>query len=131
MSFDPERIPNADVEDILYLIQEMARRHQESDDDNIGLETAAIIMIARYPGQIGKVHAIMERMRLLPLMMKDPRMKVWSMDKLDDSVLTSQAVFRAVARCPVRYDRVADRTYFNADEFFGIVLDETPAEGTA
>jgi hypothetical protein len=129
MSFDPERIPTADVEDILYLVQEMTRRHEESDDDNIGPETATIIMIARYPGQIGKVHAIMERMRLLPQMMKDPRMKGWSMDKLEDCVLTSEAVFRAVARCPVRYDRVADQTYFDADEFFVIVLDETPAEG--
>ena len=131
MSFDPERIPPASVEDILYLVQEMARRHEESDDDDIGLETATIIMIARYPGQIEKVHAIMERMRLLPEMMKEPRMKGWSMDKRDDCVLTSEAVFRAVAKCPVRYDREADRTYFDADEFFRVVLDETPTEGTA
>jgi hypothetical protein len=109
----------------------MARRHEESDDDNIGLETATIIMIARYPGQVEKVHAIMERMRLLPQMMEDPRMRGWSMDKRDDSVLTSEAVFRAVAKCPVRYDQVTDRTYFDADEFFRVVLDETPTEGTA
>ena len=81
MSFDPETIPPASVEDILYLVQEMARRHEESDGDNIGFETATIIMIARYPGQIEKVHAIMERMRLLPQMMEDPRMKGWSMDQ--------------------------------------------------
>jgi hypothetical protein len=131
MSFDPERIPPAGLEDILHLVQEMARRHQETDDDDIGLETATIIMIARYPGQVEKVHAIMERMRLLPQMMKDPRMKGWSIEKRDDCVLTSEAVFRAVANCPVRYDRVADRTYFDADEFFSVVLDETPAQGTA
>jgi hypothetical protein len=109
----------------------VARRHEESDDDSIGLETAAIIMVAPYPGQVEKVHAIMERMRLLPKMMKEPRMKGRSMDKRDDCVLTSEAVFRAVAKYSVRYDRVSDRTYVDADEFFRVVPGETPAEGTA
>ena len=131
MSFDPERIAPADLEDILYLVQEMARRHEESDNEDIGMETAAIIMIARYPGQVQKVHTIMERMRLVPEMMKDPRMRGWTIDKHDDCVLTSEAVFRAVAKCPVRYDRTTDRSYFDADEFFRIVLDETPSGGTA
>ena len=88
-------------------------------------------MVARYSGQAEKVHAIMQRMRLLPPMMEDPRMKGWTMDKRDDSVLTSEAVFRAVAKCRVRYDPAADRSHFDADEFFSIVRDETPPEGTA
>ena len=130
MSFDIARVPPASVEDILYLVQELDRRHQEGEED-IGFETAAMIIIARYPGQVERVHAIMERMRLLPTMMDDPRMKGWTMDKREDSVLTNETVFRAVAKCPVQSDRAADRSYFESDEFFKIVLDENPAEGTA
>ena len=53
--FDPERIPSVSVEDVLYMVQEMARRHKESDDEDLGLGTATMIMIARYPGQVGMV----------------------------------------------------------------------------
>ena len=39
------------------------------------------------------------------------------------------AVFRAVAKCPLQMDE--NRIWFDADEFFRIVLQECDPEGTA
>jgi hypothetical protein len=61
-------------------------------------------------------------------MTKDARMRGWSFEGSEPgSLLTSEAVFRAAALCPLH--AVKGELQFDADEFFGIALAETPSEG--
>lgn len=125
-----ERIKKFDIEpdEIFSLVEEMVER--QKTDDNINFETAMIILALRYKDQPGRALCITERMLCLNPMMKDERMRGWTIKTIDPNcTLTNYAVFRAVAKCPLRLDH--DHTRLDPKEFFRIVLEESDSETTA
>ena len=61
-------------------------------------------------------------------MMKDNRMRGWMPPgAARGAVVTNPAVLDAVALCPLKAD--TKRTWFEADEFFRIVLQQAEAKG--
>jgi hypothetical protein len=72
---------------------------------------------------------VSERMRCLAELMKDPRMRRWTIEDPDPAcMITNHAVFHAVAKCSLQMDE--KKVWFDADEFFRIVLEECEPEGT-
>ncbi len=133
------RIPNSvraiqrlqvDAGEVLYLVQEMARLHQEREPGEVGIESAVAILADKYRDDYDRVHCIMERMRCLHHLLADDRMRGWTITGPEDGcLLTNEAVFRAVAKCPLKGN--SKKVWFDADEFFEIALSETEPEGTA
>jgi hypothetical protein len=131
MSKIVQRIIKTEIkpEEIIALVQELERLHDEGREPD--WESSAIILVKQHPGQPQKAHCISERMRCLSEMSKDTRMRGWSFEGSEPGcLLTSEAVFRAAALCPLRGGK-DDEVQFDADEFFGIVLGETPSDGRA
>jgi hypothetical protein len=135
-TFDPEgmdRIYATKVKpkEILSLVQEMSRLHEEGETPDY--YSALAILCQRYKGRklrtrIDKTFVIMERMQCLLKVMKDERMRGWTMEAIDpDCMLTNTAIFTATALCPIK--KVGDERCFDADEFFDIVLRECDTEG--
>jgi hypothetical protein len=118
-----------DPEEIIYLAQEMAKLHEEQEPTD--WYTSIGILAEKYPGDPDRVFCISERFRCLRMLMNNPRMQRWSITAIDDPDCnhTNGAVFRAVAKCPLR--RVEERLHFDADDFFRIVLEEAEVEGHA
>ncbi len=117
-----------DPEEILYVVTEMTRRHDKREAPD--WFTSIGVLVERYPGDVERVFCITERMRCLVQMMKDSRMRRWTVDAKDPSCsITNEAVFRAAAKCPLVLRK--KRMSFDADEFFRIVLEESDSEGTA
>jgi hypothetical protein len=117
-------------DEIIYLIQEMAREHDRRGPGGVSFYTAMAILADRYRDDHERCFCVMERMRCLRTLADDPRMRGWTMQGVEeDCLLTNEAVFRAVARCPLRAN--SKRTWFDADEFFALVLNETEPEGSA
>lgn len=120
--------------EIMYLMKKMTRRHDEGSF--VGFEAAAFVLAERYRGKrngIKKTFAIMERMNALASLMKngDERLHGWTMDTDDPKcMLTHDAMFKATAICPLNIDE-KQRAYFDADEFFEIVLKEADSEASA
>jgi len=115
-------------EEIIYLVQEMAALHEDGREPD--WDSSLMILVKRHPGQPGKAHCIWERMRCLSEMAKDARMRGWTMNGPEEGcMLTSEAVFRATALCPLHAGD--EEVRFDPDEFFSIVLSETPEEGRA
>ena len=115
-------------DEILYLVKEMTKRHDEGHE--VSWSTQIGILADRYPRGNNRAFCIMERMQSLIEMMKDDRMRGWSMDGPDPKCnLTSEAVFSATALAPLHIH--GHRVSFVADEFFEILLRETPHEGQA
>jgi hypothetical protein len=57
-------------------------------------------------------------------------MRGWTLKGIEDGcLLTSEAIFRAAAKCSLRAN--AKRVWFDADEFFQIALSETSPEARA
>jgi hypothetical protein len=72
----------------------------------------------------------MERMRCLNALLFDERIRGWTLQGIEKGcLLTNEAIFSAVAKCPVRAN--AKRVWFDADEFFEIALNEMEPEGRA
>jgi hypothetical protein len=60
---------------------------------------------------------------LLKRLLSDERIRGWTLQGIEKGcLLTNEAIFRAVAKCPVRAN--AKRVWFDADEFFEIALKE-------
>jgi hypothetical protein len=119
-----------DVAEVLYLVREMARLHEEREPGEVGMESAVAILAEKYRDDLDRVHCIMERMRCLRRLLTDDRMKGWTTKGIEDGyLLTNEAIFRAVAKCRLRGN--SRRMWFDSDEFFGIALSETEPEGTA
>jgi hypothetical protein len=115
-------------EEITYLVKKMANCHDANG--NADWYTQVGILADRYPGNSSRVFCLMERMQCLIGMMKDSRMKGWSMNVDDPNcLLTHDAVFRATALAPMYVN--GQRLQFKADEFFDLVLSEAPSEGNA
>jgi hypothetical protein len=120
-----------DPDDVAYLAQEMAGRDRQ---ENIDFFTLIAILGRRFRGQeksADRIFCISARMECLSeLMMKDERMRGWTIDiDTPQCTFAHAAVFRAAAVCTLRVD--GDRFYFNADEFFNIALAEIEPEGNA
>jgi hypothetical protein len=115
-------------EEILYLVQEMNELRKEGHEIDFYMTVA--VLHNRYGDDHMRMHCLSTRMHCLSVLMKDPRMRGWSMQAIEaECVLTNEAVFHATAKCALLGD---DRTcYFSADEFFEVVLKETGSEGTA
>lgn len=115
-------------EEIVYLVKEMASRHDANGKAD--WYTQVGILADRYPNDSLRSFCLMERMQCLIGMMKDSRMKGWSMDVDDPKcILTNDAVFRATALAPMYVN--GQRLRFKADEFFDLVLNEASSEGNA
>jgi hypothetical protein len=115
-------------EEILYLVKEMARLHEEGSEPD--WYSMVFILSNRYKRRTGKVLSIIERMGCLVEMTKDARMRGWSMQALEKGcLLTNDAVFKGVALCPMK--RIGERMRFDPDEFFNIVLQQCDSEGRA
>jgi hypothetical protein len=126
-----KKIEKLDIEpdEIFSLIEEMAKRHETNDD--VDFTTAMIILAMRYKKDPDRAFCISERMRCLNPMMKDERMRGWTMNTQDPKcTLTNHAVFRAVAKCSLQFDK-KDHVWFDPDEFFRLVLTESDSETTA
>ena|ERR1035437_106889 len=120
------------AEEITDLVLEMARLHQERGPGKVDFYTAVGILAERYRDtkDHDRPFCVMERMRCLNGLLGDERMRGWTINGIEEScLLTNGAVFRAVAKCPLKAN--AKRVWFDADEFFDIVLSETESEGTA
>jgi hypothetical protein len=122
-------------EEITYLVTEMGRlRHSGEKPD---FAWATFLLFRRYkempdPDQLRatKTFCIMERMQCLSHLATDERMRGWTADcPGEEWVLANEAIFHAAALCPVKEKN--GRAYFDADEFFALVLKESPAEGNA
>src|ERR1035437_2083370 len=81
--------------EIVYLVTEMAKRHDEGAD----WYTQIAILADPYPMPSERPFAISERMECLLEMLKDERMRGWSMEvpHTPDCILTHEAVFGATA----------------------------------
>lgn len=135
MAFDRKRMYETRVkpEEIVYLVKEMARLHEDGQEPDF--YSALAILALRYKTAKGKPisqkpFCIMERLQCLTNLMKDERMRGWSLKGIEeDCMLTNAAVFTATALCTLKED--GTQSYFDADEFFDIVLSESETEGRA
>lgn len=122
-----------EVEEIIYLVQELARRHQEEAPGTIDAFTEGSLILSasgRYRSQPGRAFCLLERMSALAHLSGDSRMRGWTIKGIEEGCLfTTEAIFRAAAKCPLRAD--SKRVWFDPDEFFKIALSETTPEGLA
>jgi len=118
-------------EEIIYLVQEMAQRHDK--DQDVGFEASVFVLFEKYKGRddiADRAYCITTRMHCLTDLMGDERMHGWTLETRDPKCkLTNGAVFHAVALCPLRLEN--ERYHFDADEFFRIALEEVEPEGHA
>src|SRR5262249_30603450 len=120
-----------DPEEIIYLVQEMVRRHDENLD--VGFESSVFVLFEKYKGRddiANRAFCVTTRMHCLAELMGDARMRGWTMETRDpECTLTNSAVFHAVALCALRHEN--EQYHFDADEFFRIALEEAEPEGRA
>jgi hypothetical protein len=119
-------------EEITYLVQELAQQHQERGSGEIDdFHTAVAILAERYRDrEPNRPLCVIERVRCLAALITDNRMCGWTLQGIEEGcLLTNEAIFRATAKCPLRAD--AERVWFDADEFFEIVLRETEPQARA
>ena len=117
-------------EEIFYLVEEMGRLHQELEPGEVDWYSAMAIMAEKSPDDHERIFCIMERMQCLMSLLKDERMRGWTMKGIEEgSLFTNEAIFRAVARCPLQADK--QRMWFNPEEFFKLALRETDSKGRA
>jgi hypothetical protein len=118
------------TEEITYLVEEMARQHEQREQGEVNFYTAVAILAERYRQDHDRCFCVMERMRCLVEVMRDSRMRGWTIQGIEEGCLiTNEAIFRAVAKCPLKAD--AKRAWFDPDEFFNIALSELESEGNA
>ena len=120
------------TEEITYLVEEMSRQHQEREPGEVDFYTAVAILAERYRDTQDhhRSFCVIERMRCLTDLLRDERMRGWTIQGIEEGcLLTNQAIFRAVAKCPLNAN--AKRVWFDADVFFNIALSETESEGRA
>lgn len=118
-----------DPKDVAYLALEMAQRNQTDVD----FFTLIAILGERFRGQensADRMFCISTRMECLSELMKDERMRGWTIETDNPRcTLANWAVFYAAAVCTLRVQD--DCFYFEADEFFKIALQEVEPEGHA
>jgi hypothetical protein len=117
-------------EDVTYLAQEIARCDRAEDADFF---TLIAILGQRFRGQeksADRMFCISTRMECLSELMKDKRMRGWTIETNDPQcTVANAAIFYAAAICTLRVED--DRFYFDADEFFRIALEGIEPEGHA
>jgi hypothetical protein len=120
------------TEEIAYLVDEMARQHQERKQGEVDFYTAVAILAERYRERQDhhRSFCVMERMRCLTDLLGDDRIRGWTIQGIEEGcLLTNEAIFRAVAKCPLK--AAAKRLWFDPDEFFDIALSEMESAGRA
>lgn len=127
-----QEITNLEInpEDVAYLAQEMARRNHA---ENADFFTLIAILGERFRGQeksADRMFCISTRMECLSELMKDQRMRGWTIETNEAQyTLANWAIFHAAAVCTLQVQD--DRFYFDADEFFRIALADLEPEGHA
>lgn len=108
-----------DPEEIRFIVRELTKEQNSSREAEwYALMT---ILVQRYPGDLQRSCCISDRMECAVPLMKDRRMKEIAPDLKDTSRSTTQALFHAVAKCPLRTD--GKRVWFDPDEFFALADD--------
>lgn len=106
-------------EEIRFVVRELAK------DQNSGREgdwyTAMTVLVQRYPGDLKRACCISDRMECAIPLMNDRRMQEIAEEARHTSSSSSQAMFHAVAKCPLRTD--GRRVWFDPNEFFAIADD--------
>jgi hypothetical protein len=117
--------------DVNFLITELTRRREGGED--CGFEAQAFILLHHYRKSKNKpirMFATVERLRCLGEIMKDERMRGWTMQTKDPGcILTHEAVFDATALC--RLVEKDEKLAFDTDQFFDLVLRRVEPEAHA
>ena len=106
-------------EEIRFVVRELTKHRTSSHDGD--WFTAMAILVQRYPGDLKRSCCISDRMECAVPLLNDRRMQGVAPDARNTSGSSSQALFHAVAKCPLRTD--GRRVWFDADEFFAIADD--------
>ena len=106
-------------EEIRFVVRELAKDQNSRRDGD--WYTAMTILVQRYPGDLKRACCISDRMECAVPLMNDRRMQPIAQEARHTSSSSSQAMFHAVAKCPLRTD--GRRVWFDADEFFAFVDD--------
>ena len=106
-------------EEIRFVVRELAKDQNSSRDGD--WFTAMAILVQRYPGDLKRSCCISDRMECAVPLMNDRRMQGIAEEARHTSSSPSQAMFHAVAKCPLRTD--GRRVWFDPDEFFAIAED--------
>jgi hypothetical protein len=121
-------------EEIIWLVKELGQRRAEGEKADY--VAASFMLFQKYDRDDDEQHdkplVIMQRMDCLIKLVEqnDERMRGWTLEgKEEGCLLTNGAVFRATALCRIR--RKDNHAYFNADEFFDMVLTESEPVGSA
>lgn len=125
-----DKFLQAEIEpvDISFFVEKIENHRKEGLEVNWFMLLAAATEI--YPNDPDKSVAIVERMRCLIALMKDERMRGWTLQGPTKGCgLTNPAVFRATAITPLRIEE--NRFLFDPEEFFSIALNERPGEASA
>jgi hypothetical protein len=116
-----------DPEDILFLVEEMGRLHDERCETSWFAPIG--ILYELFPDHSDEPYCIIERMQCLIKLMGEDRMRGWTMKTIDPTcTLTNRAVFTATSTVPIRGDD--NNRWFDADEFFAVALMDTPSSGS-
>jgi RHS repeat-associated protein len=112
-------------DEITSLVREMNLRNQKQEE--VDWYTCMAILFDRYPGDVPRTFCINERMQAFLPLMEDKRIRGWtSVGPELGCNITNEAIFRAVARCPLRADE--EKIWFDPDESFRIALEESKPE---
>jgi hypothetical protein len=120
-------------EEIIYLVEQMQAPSRGSTDNGGGFFASMAILGNRYRGEkncVDRMFCIQTRMECLAGLMKDDRMRGWTMETNDPKwTVTNGAIFHATALCPLLIE--SGRFHFNPDEFSRIALEVAEPEGRA
>lgn len=117
-----------DPEGIVFRVREMTTQGEEGH--GVDWTTSLFVLRDLYENDANRIFCISERIRCLKELMKHPRMRGWTIEDPHPAyVITNGAVFHAIAKCPLQMNE--NRIWFDADEFFRIVLEECEPEGKA
>jgi hypothetical protein len=116
-----------DPRELLLLMAEMELLEDESKEKEVYKKASHII--ERYPDTI-RASAVIKRLGAMNEMMEDPRMRGWVVQLNEpEAYRTDDAVIRAAALCPLKAR--GETLYFNANEFFRIVLEQSEGDAEA
>jgi hypothetical protein len=114
-------------DEILDLVEAVDRRRAEGRADPFG--TPIAVLNEKYPDDLFRTVAILERMRCMSEVMRDDRMRAWRWTDANGRPIIHDAVFRVTATAPIRWGHQPIR--FDPEVFLKLVLAEAPPEASA